>query len=194
MAIKISRDEIKDRLYEIESVMELEDEDRLILSKVIDNDIDAIKIILADEGEIRKISVALEEIRVNMLKEFASNDYEIFKKFYKSSMKEWTFLTDEQKKLLSSLSKLYKKAVTKYFEDRGDLMIYRKTINRFISLRLKNKESLEDLDKVRRYLALNYSYADSLTNIGIDSSIGDDGFVTLKALKINENGALFSDL
>lgn len=190
MALKTSNAEIKDRFHEIQQKMELSPNDLGILKNVIDNDIFGVSVILHDEGIIRRLAKELEEVKLIFLKEHAAGDYNIFKKYYKADGYEWDFLTKSQKELLGKLSKSYKKIVQKYFEDRGDLMIYRKSVNSFISSKLKNKESLEDLQEVRGYLLNNYSYHDTLMELGLNPEIGEDGFVKLDKLVLDENGRL----
>jgi len=187
MAIRASNSEIVEFLHEIKEKMEISGNDINIISSVIDNDIFGISVILVDEGAIRRLQTEMENIRVQFLKNYANGDYEIFKKYYKAPASEWDFLSREQKNIIVKLSKLHKNAIQKYFEDRGDLMIYRKTVNSFLASKIKNKESLSDLKEVRDYLLNNYSYHDTLYSLGLNPEIGDDGFVKLNKLKINEN-------
>jgi hypothetical protein len=190
MSLKASNSEIKEFFHEIKEKMELGEGDTEILTSVIDNDIFGISVILTDEGIVRRLQKEMETIRVSFLKQYANGDYEVFKKYYKAPGEEWTFLNQEQKNVIQKLAKLHKNALQKYFEDRGDLMIYRKAVNGFISSRIKNKESLTDLKEVRNYLLNNYSYHDTLYGLGLNPEIGEDGFVKLNKLKLDENGRL----
>lgn len=187
MAIKASNSEIKEFFYEIQEKMHLNEDETEILTSVIDNDIFGVSVILTDEGIIRRLKKEMEEVRVQFLKDYANSDYKVFRKYYKAPATDWVFLSKEQNNVIVKLSKLYNNAVQKYFEDRGDLMIYRKTVNSFISSRLKNKESLTDLREVRNYLLNNYSYHDTLYSLGLNPEIGEDGFVKLNKLKLDEN-------
>lgn len=193
MALKTSNSELKERLFQIEQLLEIKEGDLEMLKSVIDNDILGISIILNNEGSIKRLTKEISQIKILMLKEYTKGNYELFKTYYENEISQtghWDFLSESQKKLLKRLNKLYKNLVQKYFENRGDLMLYRKTINSFISSKLKNKESLSDLKEVRSYLINNYSYYDTLKNLGLNPEIGKDGFVKLNKLKLNENGVL----
>jgi len=190
MAIRVSKNELKERLYEIQEKLEVSPEELDILADVIDNDIYGLSIILISEGYIRKCKYHIEEIKNKFLKDFSNGDYDIFKKYYKKDMRTWTFLSEEQKRIIRSFDKLYKQSLKDYFINRGDLMIFRKTFNSFISSRVKNKEDIEDIKLVRNYLMNNYSYYDSLYNLGRNPEIGDDGFIKLNKLSLDSNGRL----
>jgi hypothetical protein len=190
MPIKASHSEIREILHEIKELMHVDEEDLGILSSVIDNDILGISIILQDEGTIRRLSTEMQEIKIRLLKEHSKGDYEFFRQYYKAPAHKWTFLSKDELQVLNKFNKMYKYHVQKYFEDRGDLMVYRKTINSFIASKLKNKESLQDLKEVRQYLMNNYSYYDTLYSLGFNPEIGEDGFVKLNRLVLNEDGTL----
>lgn len=190
MSLKTSNSELKERLHIIKQKLEITDKEENILKSVIDNDIFGISIILSDEGSVRRLTKEMEDIKLKFLKEYSKGDYDIFKKYYKAEGQYWDFLNTEQRLILKGLADLYKESVRKYFEDRGDLMIYRKTVNSFIVSKVKNKESITDIKEVRNYLLTNYSYHDTLITLGLNPEIGEDGFVKLNKLKLNDKGLL----
>lgn len=194
MALKRSQQDLAERLHEIKQLMELSGSDIEILTSVIDNDIFGISVILVDEGALRKLKTEIQAIKLRFLKENISN-YEEFKKYYSTFntyKEDLSFITNRQKLVLAEMSTIYRNQVQKYFEDRGDLMIYRKTVNSFISSKLNNKDSLKDLQEVRGYLLTNYSYQDTLYELGLNPEIGEDGFVKLDKLIITEDGIIKS--
>ena len=191
MSLKSSSYELKERLFELNNLIDIGENHKDVLENIIENDIMAISIILSDEGLIRRIKKELYKIKILFLKDYSNGDYEVFKKYKKLPEGQWDFLTNNQKEIIGFLEKGYKSSLQSYFENRGDMMIIRKTINNFISNNIKNKESINDLNKVRNYLMNNYSYQDTLYNLGLNPAVGEDGFLKLNKLKLNESGRLY---
>lgn len=179
----ISSIELAEMMSEIESLLELSDEDKEIVSSVIENDTYALSVILMNEGIIRKNLQELNRVKLDFLKKYSDEDYGIFKKYNVLPLEEWDFLNEEQKAVLKILSSVYTNSINEYFEDRGDLMIYRKTINSFLSCRLVSDNPTEDLEKVRNYLMHNYSYNDSILNLGLSPSLDINGMLSLSRIK-----------
>lgn len=185
MSFRTTKNELKERLELIKDNLECSSKDMKILENVIDSDIEGISIILIDEGIIRGILYQIEDTELRYLKEY-SKDYNTFKKYYNMKTVDWDFLNEEQLIILKNLNKLYLKYVQKYFEDRGDLMIFRKTINNFIESTIKDFNNVKE---VRSYLLNNYSYHDTIYNFGLDASI-EDGLLKLTRLHLNKEGFL----
>jgi len=191
MSLKVSNKELKERFHNIKEKCEVQEQDLNLMKDIIDSDIFGLSVVLYDEGMARKLKKILHDITIEFLKEYSNGDYEIFSEYYKKSLDEWDFLNKDQLRIIKNINNMYKESLQKYFEDRGDLMIFRKTVNNFIASRLKNKESMDDLHETRNYLLNNYSYQDSLYNLGLNPQIDSEGMVKLTPLSIDENGKLY---
>jgi len=194
MSLHISNQELKERLHEIKTKLEVSENDMEIFSTVLKNDTGGVSIILQDEGAIRKSIQTIQDVSTLFLKNYAKGDYDIFKKYYKKDLNTWNFLTLDQKVLLNELNKLKLLSLKKYFSNRGHLMIFRKTINDFLETQIKGKEDIINIKEIRNYLINNYSYHDTLLGLGLSTEITDDGLVSLEFLKINDEGFLVSSV
>lgn len=179
-----SEREMKFKLNYLQEGLELEHQDtRKMLENIIRENHAAIQILFKDEGEIRSISNMIEYAENVYLSHMSDED--ILKWRNKPSTR-WTFLNDDQKEVLMQLTNLYAKKVSDYFEDKGDLMIFRKTVMYFINHKANDVSPHFDASKFVEYLTEEYSYEDTVFNHGMSPEIDDKtGLMTLDKLKIH---------
>jgi hypothetical protein len=155
--------ELKYRYNAIKDGLNISDENTmkmLIETKHLDDE--AIERIIKMEGEKIAIEKAIYDIENLFLSE---QNIDIIYEYKDVHSDEWDFLNKDMKKILRINEKILKDVKLIYLIDKAELMIMRKAVLEFVENR-KNLKNISNIDEVLRYIINNYTYIDTLKDLG----------------------------